>query len=102
MKAKPSGHPLTASGHLSQLTVSQRSPMVRGAPLVKFPSAYEALFLNSFGVAAGSAIITARHNLHSGQYHTYQCSVQQPTLTLCSGQRREFASVLVSACPGSK
>ncbi len=51
-------------------------------PFVKFPSAYDALFLNSFGVAAGSAMMTARHSLLSDQCQHYSEAPSRQWLTL--------------------
>lgn len=66
----------------------------RDVQLVKLPSAKLALFLNSFGVAAGSAMITARHSLQRrpSSPHRSDSEVQGGTVNPGSASRhgREY------------
>lgn len=62
MNAKPFGQPFTIRRAWGQPYSYDRDER-KHVRLVKFPKAKLAVFLNSFGVAAGSAMMTARQSL---------------------------------------
>jgi len=58
-----------SASHLLPYSISHKVPdgIESNEQFVIFPNAKLVVFLNSFGVAAGSAMITARHNLSDSE-----------------------------------